>query len=235
VALIPCPECKQSVSDRATACPRCGLALKPAGSAAAVQAAGATPWVAPAPAGPAGQEEVLWEDGVSPRLLAREIPGLTWAIAAPPIAILILPSALQIVRGLGHEIRKVIVENDRAIRLSVIGVVLFFSLTRLARVVLHYLQFKTTRYRLTNQRLTIESGLFSRRVDDVDLRSVQDVALEQSVLERLLGVGRLEIISSDPTRPRLVLSGIGDPLGVRERLRAAAYQASQRQVFTRST
>jgi uncharacterized membrane protein YdbT with pleckstrin-like domain len=102
-------------------------------------------------------------------------------------------------------------------------------------VALRYLQLKTTRYRLTNQRLTIESGLFSRRVDDVDLRSVQDVGLAQSVLERLLGVGRLEIISSDPTRPRLVLFGIGDPLAVRERLRAGAYQASQRQVFTRST
>ncbi|HET6147970.1 MAG TPA: PH domain-containing protein [Polyangia bacterium] len=234
MALLPCPECKQPVSDRASACPRCGLALSPAGPPAAL-AAGATPWTPPAPGAPAGQEEVLWQDGVSPRLLAREIPGLTWAIAAPPIAILVLPSALQIVRGLGHEIRKVIVENDRSIRLAVIGVVMVFSVIRLARVVLRYLQFKTTRYRLTNQRLTIESGLFSRRVDDVDLRSVQDVALEQSVLERLLGVGRLEIVSSDPTRPRLVLSGINDPLAVRERLRAGAYQASQRQVFTRST
>jgi hypothetical protein len=64
---------------------------------------------------------------------------------------------------------------------------------------------------------------------------VQDVALAQSPLERLLRVGRLEIVSSDPTRPRLVLSGISDPVQVRERLRASAYQASQRQVFTRST
>jgi uncharacterized membrane protein YdbT with pleckstrin-like domain len=178
---------------------------------------------------------VLWEDGVSPRLLAREAPGITWAIAAPPIAIVLLPPALQILRGLSHDLRKVLIENDRAIRLGVIGVVLFFSLMRLGRVVLRYLQLKTTRYRLTNQRLTIESGLFSRRVDDVDLRSMQDVGLAQSLLERLLGVGRLEIVSSDPTRPRLVLNGIDDPAAVRERLRAAAYQASQRQVFTRST
>jgi uncharacterized membrane protein YdbT with pleckstrin-like domain len=178
---------------------------------------------------------VLWEDGVSPRLLAREVPGIAWAVAAPPITIVLLPTVLQILHGFGREIRKVLVENDRAIRFTVLGVVLFFSLVRLARVALRYLQFKTTRYRLTNQRLTIESGLFSRRVDDVDLRSVQDVALVQGVLERLLGVGRLEIVSSDPTRPRLVLSGIGDPLAVRERLRASAYQASQRQVFTRST
>jgi membrane protein YdbS with pleckstrin-like domain len=232
VALIPCPECKQSVSDRAASCPRCGVALSPA--AAPAIAAAATPWGPAAPA--AGvQEEVLWEEGVSPRLLAREIPGIAWAFAATPIAILLLPPALQLLRGLGHEIRKLVIENDRAIRLAVIGAVLFFSLLRLGRVVLRYLQLKTTRYRLTNQRLTIESGLFSRRVDDVDLRSVQDVGLAQSLFERLLGVGRLEIISSDPTRPRLVLSGISDPLAVRERLRAGAYQASQRQVFTRST
>jgi uncharacterized membrane protein YdbT with pleckstrin-like domain len=206
------------------------VALSPAGS----PAVGATPWAAPASAS-AAQEEVVWEDGVSPRLLAREVPGIIWALAAFPIAILLLPSLLQILRGLNHELRKALIENDRAIRLGVVGVVLFFSALRLARVALRYLQLKTTRYRLTNQRLTIESGLFSRRVDDVDLRSVQDVGLAQSVLERLLGVGRLEIISSDPTRPRLVLFGIGDPLAVRERLRAGAYQASQRQVFTRST
>jgi uncharacterized membrane protein YdbT with pleckstrin-like domain len=177
----------------------------------------------------------VWEDGISPRLLAREIPGMLWAIALTPIAILILPSALQIAGGLGRATRAAIAENISTIRLAVIGAALFFSLLRLGRVVLRYLQLKTTRYRLTNQRLTIESGLVSRRVDDVDLRSVQDVALAQSPLERILGVGRLEIVSSDPTRPRLVLSGISDPADVRERLRASAYQASQRQVFTRST
>jgi membrane protein YdbS with pleckstrin-like domain len=230
VALIPCPECKQPVSDRATSCPRCGLAL------AASAPAAASPWGPAHPAAAAAaHEEVVWEGGVSPRLLAREIPGAAWAVAAPPLAILALPYALHLVRGLNREIRSAVIEQDRTIRLLVIGLVLLFSLVRLARVALRYLQLKTTRYRLTNQRLTIESGLFSRRVDDVDLRSVQDVGLEQSALERVLGVGRLMIISSDPTRPRVVLAGIAQPLEMRERLRTGAYQASQRQIFTRST
>ena len=91
------------------------------------------------------------------------------------------------------------------------------------------------RYRLTNQRLTVESGLVSKRVDDVDLRTLQDVTLEQSAMERVLSIGRLVIVSADHSRPRLVLIGIRDPRDVRERVRASAYQASQRQIFTRAT
>jgi membrane protein YdbS with pleckstrin-like domain len=223
------------VSDRAAVCPRCGLSLSGSASAAPAAGGAATPWTAPASGSPGAKEEVLWEGGVSPRLLARETPGILWAVALTPIAILVLPYALDLARGLGRQVRVAIAENLSAIRLVVIGAVLLVSLLRLARVVLRYLQLKTTRYRLTNQRLTIESGLVSKRVDDVDLRSVQDVALAQSPLERILGVGRLEIVSSDPTRPRLTLTGIADPASVRERLRASAYQASQRQVFTRST
>ena len=197
--------------------------------------AAATPWTAPAPGSTPAQEEVLWEGGVSPRLLVREVPGMVWALALTPIAILVLPYALDIARGLGRQVRVAIAENLPVIRLVVLGVVVAVSLLRLARTVVRYLQLKSTRYRLTNQRLTIESGLVSKRVDDVDLRAMQDVGLAQSALERILGVGRLEIVSSDPTRPRLTLHGIADPAAVRERLRAAAYQASQRQVFTRST
>ena len=242
MALFPCPECKQPISDRAAACPRCGLAITaappgtgttPGTGAGASSAAtlGALPW----PAAGTGSEEVVWEGGASPRLLAREAPGMAWALIAPPLVIALLPRALAIVGGLRRELRVAIAEEGPTIRWVVVGAVLVLSLARLARAALRYAQLKTTRYRLTNQRLTLESGLLSRRVDDVDLRSIQDVALEQSALERLLGVGRLSVVSSDHARPRLELMGIEDPREVRERVRACAYQASQRQLFTRAT
>jgi membrane protein YdbS with pleckstrin-like domain len=228
MALVPCPECKQQLSDRAAACPHCGLALAPR---AAAVAAAPVPWPASAP----GQEEVVWEGGASPRLLARELPGIAWALALPALIFWILPTVLHAVGGLRPELRVAIAEQSDTIRLVVLGVAIFLALARLARVAVRYAQLKSARYRLTNQRLTIEGGLLSKRVDDIDLRLVQDVALEQSALERMLGVGRLDIVSSDHARPRLVLTGILAPRDVREQIRACAYQASQRQIFTRAT
>jgi uncharacterized membrane protein YdbT with pleckstrin-like domain len=153
----------------------------------------------------------------------------------PPLAFWLLPQVLHYVGGLRHELRSAIAEQRSTIGLVVIVAVVLFSLSRLARVALAYARLRGVRYRLTNQRLTVESGLFSKRVDDIDLRTLQDVTLEQSAMERLLSVGRLVIVSADHSRPRLVLLGIRDPRDVRERVRASAYQASQRQLFTRAT
>jgi len=233
MAIIPCPECKQSVSDRASSCPHCGVSLtRGAGPAAA-----ATPAAAPAAwaSSPPGTEEIVWEGGASPRLLAREIPAAFWAVVVPPLAFWLLPQVLHYVGGLRHELRGAIAEQRSNIGLVVVVAVALFSLSRLARVVLAYARLRGMRYRLTNQRLTVESGLFSKRVDDIDLRTLQDVTLEQSAMERVLSIGRLVIVSADHSRPRLVLIGIRDPRDVRERVRASAYQASQRQIFTRAT
>jgi membrane protein YdbS with pleckstrin-like domain len=230
MALVPCPECNQQVSDRAAVCPHCGLTIAPRATVASASA-GPLPW----PAAPPGHEEVVWEGGASPRLLARELPGIVWALFLPALVFWMLPSVLQIVGGLGRQLRVAIAEQSQTIRLVVLGAVILVALARLARVAVAYARLKAARYRLTNQRLTIEGGLISKRVDDIDLRLVQDVALEQSALERLLGVGRLDIVSSDHARPRLVLTGIVAPRDVREQIRACAYQASQRQLFTRAT
>jgi membrane protein YdbS with pleckstrin-like domain len=237
MALHPCPECKREVSDRAVTCPHCGVRIagSPLGPGASAGAPPSPPPLAPfAPSG-AHEETVAWEGAPSSRLMARELPGILWAVAAPIFAILLLPDAMKMVGGLHKEMKTVIVEQGGTVRALVIGGIVVVSLLRLGRAALRYARLRATRYRITNQRLTIDSGLVSKRVDDVDLRSIDDVGLEQSPLERMLGVGRLSIVSTDRARPRLELYGIESPRDVRERLRAGVYQASQRQLFTRST
>jgi membrane protein YdbS with pleckstrin-like domain len=237
MALIPCPECKREVSDRAATCPHCGVRIA-GGPAAAGGSAGTPPSPPPlAPFGPSGahDETVVWEGAPSSRLMARELPGMLWAVAAPIFAILLLPDAMKMVGGLHKEMKTVIVEQGGTVRALVIGGIVVVSVLRLGRAALRFARLRATRYRITNQRLTIDSGLVAKRVDDVDLRSIDDVGLEQSPLERMLGVGRLSIVSTDRARPRLELYGIEAPRDVRERLRAGVYQASQRQIFTRST
>jgi len=74
-----------------------------------------------------------------------------------------------------------------------------------------------------------------KTVDEIDLRYIADSQFFQTFVERILGIGSVTLISSDANTPRYVLRSIKDPRGVRETVRAEAYQVSQRQVFTRST
>jgi hypothetical protein len=81
----------------------------------------------------------------------------------------------------------------------------------------------------------IEQGMLSKSVNEIDLRSVDDTQFYQSFADRLLGIGNVTLVSSDKALPITMLHGIGNPRNVRETIRAAAYQVSQRQLFTRAT
>jgi uncharacterized membrane protein YdbT with pleckstrin-like domain len=61
----------------------------------------------------------------------------------------------------------------------VVGVRLFVNLLRRL----------FTRYALTEEHLTVQSGVLSRSRKTIPIHRIQDVTYEQSVLERLLGVG----------------------------------------------
>ncbi len=64
------------------------------------------------------------------------------------------------------------------------------------------------RYRLTSQRFVHEQGIFRRKTDHIEVIDMDDIAFEQSLLERTVGVGTIRISSSDRSHPELLLSGI---------------------------
>jgi len=59
-----------------------------------------------------------------------------------------------------------------------------------------HLRRNRTSYILTRDKLRVESGLFSRTVRHIPLRSMQDVTLNISILERLLGIGNVVVDSA---------------------------------------
>ena len=115
---------------------------------------------------------------------------------------------------------------------------------RIVRLVWRGLVLRSHSYRLSNQRLLVESGVFSKTIDEIDLRTVDDITFHQSFVERLLGLGEIGIVSSEPDVQggalrrggmRARLMGVSDPRAVREQIRNAAYEASGKQVFMRPT
>jgi membrane protein YdbS with pleckstrin-like domain len=84
---------------------------------------------------------------------------------------------------------------------------------------------RAVRYRLTPQRLEVERGILGRRFESVDLFRVRDVVLEQSLIERLRGVGRITVLSSDQVEPELLVGPVAGAKPLYDRLRDAVAAA----------
>ncbi|TMA27213.1 MAG: PH domain-containing protein [Deltaproteobacteria bacterium] len=88
-----------------------------------------------------------------------------------------------------------------------------------AYLILTYAGKRAVRYTLTAQRFEIEKGVLGKRYESIELWRVRDVVLEQGVLERVRGVGRITVFSSDQVEPVLRVGPVGDARNVFETLR----------------
>lgn len=83
-------------------------------------------------------------------------------------------------------------------------------------------------YRLTNRRFFHEKGILRRVTDRIELIDIDDITVEQSIIDRLVGVGTLKITSSDRTHPELILPGIKDARQVADLIDNARLQERRR-------
>ncbi|HPF38926.1 MAG TPA: PH domain-containing protein [Phycisphaerae bacterium] len=75
------------------------------------------------------------------------------------------------------------------------------------------------RYHLTTQRLFVHRGILVRVTDQMELIRVDDVRQSQSIIDRLLNTGHLDIFSTDETDETIRLQSITDPERVAEAIR----------------
>lgn len=86
----------------------------------------------------------------------------------------------------------------------------------------------TNRYRLTDQRLRWEYGFIGRRIEEVDLFRVNDVAVKQAAFERILGFGDITVYMTDASSPEKVLHNVVGPERVKDLIRQAVRRERQR-------
>jgi len=70
---------------------------------------------------------------------------------------------------------------------------------------------KRFRYRITNYRIDFETGLIGKSIDSTEINRVHDVQFNQSILDRIVGVGTITLHSSDATSPTLQLRSLPEP------------------------
>jgi uncharacterized membrane protein YdbT with pleckstrin-like domain len=190
-------------------------------------------------------EERLWEGVPSLKALAIDAVWTTLFTLALSLAVAFAyRPALDAVSSFSPDVARFVSSNEPGLRLAAVLFVVVVAGQHLVRLGWRALVLRTQHYRLTNQRLLIESGVFSRTINEIDLRTVDDITFHQRFTERLLGLGQIGIVSSEPDlgaggprraglRARLV--GIAQPREVREQIRNAAYTATGKQVFMRPT
>lgn len=76
--------------------------------------------------------------------------------------------------------------------------------------VIYLIRRLSIRYELTSQRFIHQSGLLSRRTDRIEVIDIDDVSFLQGPVERLLGIGTINVSSTDRTHPQLNMPGIAD-------------------------
>ncbi len=87
---------------------------------------------------------------------------------------------------------------------------------------------RSHRYTITRKLVERENGLVMRRVDSLDLARVKDVELTQSLLDRTLNIGTIELISADRLNPDMRIEAIPNPRPIYHQLRDAVIAINQR-------
>ena len=73
-----------------------------------------------------------------------------------------------------------------------------------------------TKYILTEEKLVIDKGFFSKTQEEVRLYRMTDFSVRQSLFDRFFNVGRINISSSDNTQGEFTLMGVKKPYVVKE-------------------
>jgi uncharacterized membrane protein YdbT with pleckstrin-like domain len=74
----------------------------------------------------------------------------------------------------------------------------------------------TTERALTSRRLIVKVGLISRTTEEISCNRIEEVNLEQSILQRILGCGNIKVTGVGSGE--IILKNIDNPLEVQRKI-----------------
>jgi uncharacterized membrane protein YdbT with pleckstrin-like domain len=136
-----------------------------------------------------------------------------------------LPSSLA---AQGDEPEGVLFEGNPALLPSVLHWIIAILTLGLALLV-YLARSRSVHYRITTQRVVVESGLLNKRLDQTDLYRIHDYVVERPLGQRMVGTGNLVLQTVDRTTPAVRLSGLAtDVVALYELLRKATEAEKRR-------
>jgi uncharacterized membrane protein YdbT with pleckstrin-like domain len=97
-------------------------------------------------------------------------------------------------------------------------------------VLAQWLRFVAATFEVTNDRLIIRRGIFTKSIDEIELYRVKDIRLDYSLVNQWAGIGTITIVSSDETTrgAPLVVPFVEQAEARREQLRDLVDDARRR-------
>jgi membrane protein YdbS with pleckstrin-like domain len=138
-------------------------------------------------------ENRLWEGGYS----AKAMYGTWLILAAVTLAVIAAMIVLPIL--------KIMPPIETNVWWIVLGALLGTWVLGVATFLYRRL---SVHYELTTQRFIHSRGILVRTVDRIDVIDIDDVSYVQGIIQRTLGVGKIQLQSKDRSHPSLLLAGI---------------------------
>ena len=82
-------------------------------------------------------------------------------------------------------------------------------------------------YTLTNRRIMVRGGLIARETYGINLTDVSGVETHQGLTLRLVKAGHVLVRSRLPHEENIIIYGLPDPFGFKERLEALAHESRE--------
>ena len=82
-----------------------------------------------------------------------------------------------------------------------------------------FLKIATIKYEVSNQRLLIYTGIFTRKREEIELYRIKDYQVLIPFLIRIFGLGHIRLYTSDKSTPVIELKGLREAYKVTDKIR----------------
>ena len=83
-----------------------------------------------------------------------------------------------------------------------------------------YLRLRSTEQGVTNKRVIRKKGIIGRKTEEMKLKSIETVEIDQSIFGRIFGFGTVKVTGRGISA--LLLNGIDDPLSVKRKIESVS-------------
>ncbi len=212
-----CPQCDAKIGDDCVFCPKCGERLRGLGAESFAE-------LRESPSGLSPDSSKKPSPGVTPRMTAAARSGVhegadpAFRSKTPDDAVILWEGRYSL-RGMIDAIALAALASVAGVAVAVsrgwgrsgwlgllcvlVGLWGWLCMLYLVRRFRHL-------YRLTPETFFHQRGILIKSTSPIEIVRIDDIALNQTILERLLNVGTIRILSNDTTDPILLLKGIPD-------------------------
>ena len=88
---------------------------------------------------------------------------------------------------------------------------------------------KMTHYEVSVDRIEFSRGILDRQVDNLDMFRVQDLKLRRSIIDCILGIGRVVLITTDKSDPEFVFEKVRNSRKLYDAIKIASLDADRKQ------